>query len=100
MFVNCILSSQKLRAMGNIIRINLQALIIFKLRSAMELDTTLEEVSIYYDKPTLLEMYSLATAEPFSFWYINLAASKIEDVFWLRFEHRMIPSGTANALQE
>ena len=47
----------------------------------MELDTILEEVSIYYDKPTLLEMYSLATAQPFSFWYINLAASKVEDVF-------------------
>ena len=87
--------------MGNIIRINLQALIIFKLRSAIGLDTILEEVSIYYDRSTLLEMYPLATAEPYSFWYINLAASKIEDVFWLRFERRMVPSGTTpNALQE
>ena len=46
-FVNTLLSSQKLRAMSNIIRINLQCLIIFKLRSAMELDTVLDEVSIY-----------------------------------------------------
>ena len=67
----------------------------------MELDTILEEVSIYYDKPTLLEMYHLATAEPYSFWYINLATSRVEDVFWLRFESRMIPSApTQNALQE
>ena len=56
-FVNTLLSSQKLRAMSNIIRINLQALVVFKLRSAMELDTVLEEVSIYYDRKTLLEMY-------------------------------------------
>ena len=66
----------------------------------MELDTILEEVSIYYDK-TLLEIYRLATTERFSFCYINLAASKVEDVFWLRFEQRMIPSGASpNAVQE
>ena len=63
--------------MSNIIRINLQALIVFKLRSAIELDTILEEVNIYYDRKTLLEMYQMATAERFSFWYINLAASRV-----------------------
>ena len=99
-FVNLILSSQKIRAMSNIIRINLQSLIIFKLRSALELDTILEEVSIYYDKKTLLSMYEIAVAEPYSFWYINLAASRKEDVFWLRFEQRMIVTDAANALEE
>ena len=95
-FVNTLLSSQKFRAMSNIIRINLQCLIVFKLRSAAELDAILEEVSIYYDRKTLLQMYEIATAEPYSFWYINLSAAK-EDVFWLRFESRMIPQ---NAVQE
>ena len=71
-------------------------LIVFKLRSAAELDAILEEVSIYYDRKTLLQMYEIATAEPYSFWYINLSAAK-EDVFWLRFESRMIPQ---NAVQE
>ena len=67
----------------------------------MELDAILEEVSIYYDRKTLLQMYAVATTEPYSFWYINLSASKVEDVFWLRFEQRMIPSGAApNALQK
>jgi len=59
----------------------------------------LEEVSNFYPKKTLLEMYEIAVAEPHSFWYINLAASKKEDVFWLRFEQRMIPTD-ANALEE
>ena len=57
----------------------------------------MEEVSNYYDKKTLLQMYELAVNDqPYSFWYINLAASKLEDVFWLRFEHRMIPTAAAS----
>ena len=67
----------------------------------MEMDCIVEEVSNCYDKRTLLEMYHIATAQPYSFWYINLAASKIEDIFWLRFESRMIPDAAPpNALQE
>jgi len=101
MFCSVLLSSQKQKAVGSIARINAQALIIFKLRSAAELDAILEEVSNFYPKKVLLEMYQLATAEPYSFWYINLAASRIEDVFWLRFEQRMIPTALPqNALQE
>ncbi len=34
----------------------------------------------------------MATAEPYSFWYINLLPSEVEDMFWLRFEQRMIPT--------
>ena len=67
----------------------------------MELDAVIEELSAIHDKKVLMEMYQLATAEPYSFWYVNLAASKVEDMFWLRLEHRMIPSGASpNALQE
>ena len=58
----------------------------------MELDAILEELSAIYDKRVLLEMYQIATRGPYSFWYINLSASKVEDMFWLRFEQRMIPS--------
>ena len=49
-----------------------------------------------------MEMYTMATAAPYSFWYINLAASKVEDMFWLRFESRMIPTTapSQNVLQE
>ena len=65
----------------------------------MELESVLEEVSLYYDKKTLLEMYHMATSEPFSFWYINLSARALEDVFWLRFESRMIPTD-ANDVEE
>ena len=36
-------------------------------------------------------MYDLATAEPYSFWYILLTAKRKEDMFFLRFEHKMVP---------
>ena len=102
-FCSCMLSSQKLKAIGNIVRINAQAIIIFKQRNKIELDCILEEVSNYYPKEILLQMYEIATKERFSFLYINLAASKIEDVFWLRFEYRLLPTApapAANALLE
>jgi len=100
-FCSCLLSSQKQKAVGSIARINAQALIIFRQRSKAELDTIIEEVSNFYPKQTLLEMYELAVNDqPYSFWYINLAASKIEDVFWMRFEYRLVPTDSPNALEE
>ena len=88
--VSTIILGQKLRACGNLLRINLQALVVFRLRNRLELDAIVEELSAVYDKKTLMERYQMATAEPYSFWYINLAASRVEDMFWLRFEQRMI----------
>ena len=73
-------------------RINAQALIIFRLRNASELESIISEISAVYEKDTLMEMYQMATAEPYLLWYINLAASKVEDMFWLCFEHRMVPT--------
>ena len=82
--------SQKLRAMGSLLRVNAQALIVFRLRNKLELDAIIEELSAVYDKKVLLEMYQIATAEPYSFWYINLAATTIDSMFWLRLEQKMI----------
>jgi hypothetical protein len=102
MMISTFILTQKLRLAGSILRVNSQALIIFRLRNRLELDACIEELSAVYDKQILMEMYLLATEEPYSFWYINLAASKVQDMFWLRFEQRMIPSAptapSSNAL--
>jgi len=45
-----------------------------------------------YDKKTLMQMYRLATDEPYSFWYILLTAKKREDMFFCRFENRLVPN--------
>ena len=100
--ISSFILTQKLRLAGSILRVNAQALVVFRLRNRLELDAIIEELSAVHNKKTLMEMYTMATAEPFSFWYINLAASKIEDMFWLRFEQRMVPTTTPsqNVLHE
>ena len=92
MQISTFMSVQKLRLAGSILRVNAQALCVFRLRNRLELDAIIEELSAVYDKATLMEMYELATREPYSFWYIHLAAKRREDMFFLRFEKRMIPN--------
>ena len=36
-----------------------------------------------------MEMYNAATDEPYSFWYINLMAKNINNMFYVRFEKSM-----------
>ena len=100
MMISSFILTQKLRLAGSILRVNAQALVVFRLRNRLELDAIIEELSAVYDKKVLMEMYQMATAEPYSFMFINLGASRVQDMFWLRFEQRMIPSGAIpNALQ-
>ena len=44
-------------------------------------------------------MYAVASAEPYPFWFINLAASRVKDMLWLRFEQRMIPTNSPSLPQ-
>ena len=94
--------TQKLRLAGSILRVNAQALIVFRLRNRLELDAIIEKLSAVYDKKTLMEMYQLSIAEPYSFMYVNLFAPRVEDMMWLRFEPRMLPTDVSspNVLQE
>ena len=92
MQISTFMSVQKMRLAGSILRVNAQALCVFRLRNRLELDAIIEELSAVYDKNTLMEMYELATRDPYSFWYIHLAAKRREDMFFLRFEKRMIPT--------
>ena len=73
---------------------------VFRLRNRLELDAIIEELSAVYDKHQLMEMYELATRDPYSFWYIHLAAKRREDMFYLRFEKRMIPTSGKGQLHD
>jgi len=90
--ISTLVSSQKLRLVSSTIRVNLQFLCVWRLRNHQELESLLEEVSAVYDKKTLMQMYHMATDEPYSFWYILLTAKKKEEMFFLRFEKRLIPN--------
>jgi hypothetical protein len=41
-------------------------------------------------------MYHMATDEPYSFWYILLTSKRREDMFFMRFEKRLIPNLSTN----
>ena len=71
-----ITSAQVFNALSPIIRQNITQLYFYKLSNYKDLEAVLEELSALTDKKTLLDMYSMATKEPYSFWYISLIAKK------------------------
>jgi hypothetical protein len=89
--VTWIISSQVLNLVGTVIRKNCRCMCVWRLRNAKEVETLCEELSGIYDKDTLLQMYREATSEPYSFLFIRLDAKTRETMFYLRFEHRLVP---------
>ena len=90
LMISTITSTQVFNALSPIIRKNITQLYVYKLRNYKDLEAVLEELSALTDKKTLLEMYKLATDSPHSFWYINLIAKKIEDMFFIKFNQRLL----------
>ena len=86
-----IVSSQVLNLVGTVIRKNCRAMCCWRLRNHKEVMTLCEELSGIYDQNTLLEMYRAATEEPFSFLFIRLDAKTRQEMFYLRFEQRLVP---------
>ncbi len=74
--ISTICSTQKFTALHPILRVNASELIVFRLRNYSDLISFLDEVSALIDKQTLLQIYNLATEEPYSFLYCNLTAKK------------------------
>jgi hypothetical protein len=90
LMISTITSTQVFNALSTIIRKNITQLYVYKLRNYKDLEAVLEELSALTDKKTLLEMYSMATKEPHSFWYINLIAKKTSDMFFIKFDSKML----------
>ena len=88
-YISVITATQVFNALHPIIRKNATDLYVYKLRNNKDLESLIEELSALAPKKVLLEMYSLATTEPYSFWYINLMAKQISDLFYIRFEKKM-----------
>ena len=85
------LSSQKLTAVSLVARVNFRFICVWRLRNQKEILALMEELSALYPISILYEMYETAISdEDHSFWYINLVAKKKEDMFHVRFEHKMV----------
>jgi len=88
--ISCWLSSQKLTAISTVARTNFRFLLVWRLRNAKEIQSLLEELSAIYPVKVLQEMYEEAVSEAYSFWYINLVQKKKEDMFYVRFEEKLV----------
>ena len=69
---------------------NATELYVYRLRNYKDLDTFVDEVSAVYDKKTLLALYNAATEEPFSLLYVKLTSKNTEDMFYKRFDHKLV----------
>ena len=88
--ISTIVSTQKFTALHPIIRVNATELFVFRLRNYKDLETFIEEVSALIDKKSLMEIYNLATNEPYSFLYVKLNEKKRNDMFMINFSKKLI----------
>ena len=95
-FISTIVATQKFRAISPIVRVNATALVIFRLRSEQELLAIVEEISAVYPKDTIIALIRKATEQQYSFLYVDLAAKRPDQMFWLRFEKRLAPAVAAD----
>ena len=56
----------------------------------MERQKLIEELSALVDVKTLHAMYDLCTSERYGFWYIDLTAHDVNEMFYKGFDHRII----------
>ena len=57
-----------------------------------EVDGLVEELAAVYDKDTIRAIYEFAVNDqPYSFLNVKLDAADKKDMFWLRWESRIIP---------
>ena len=102
--INIITSTQKFNALSPIIRVNSRELFFFRLRNYKEIETMVEELSAVLIKKStvadaknlteakklLLELYNIATEEPYSFLYSNLMKPDVKDMFYKKFDAKLV----------
>ena len=64
---------------------------LYCLTNYSDLEAFLEELSVVYHKKTLLQLYRMATEEPYGFLYVNFSAWDRKDMFYLKFNFKLIP---------
>ena len=89
--VTWIVSAQKLNQVGLTVRANVRCMCVWRLRNHKEIEILGEEMSGFYPKETIMQLYNHATSEAFSFLFVRLDAKTRRDAFWLRFESRLVP---------
>ena len=86
--ISTMTSAQEFRAIGNIIRISITELYVFRVRNLYDPQAFVGEVSALANQRSLLEIYNLATKEDFSFLYIRLDIKSKDDMLYIKFNQR------------
>lgn len=87
--ISTIVATQKFNAISPIIRVNASDLYVFRLRNYGDLQAFLDEVSAIAPKDIILEMYRMATDEPFSFLTVKLTSKDKNKIFMIRFDKQL-----------
>ena len=88
-FISTICLIQKYISVSPMIRLNVSALIIFKLKNMKDLNALLDETSALINKKKLLEIYERAIEQKYNFLYINLMVDNINEMFFINFEKQV-----------
>ena len=90
--ISWICSVQALNLASLPIRKNVRNIVQYRARSQREVDSLVEELAAVYDKNTVRAIYEFAVNDqPYSSLNVKLDASDKKDMFWLRWESRIIP---------
>ena len=87
--ISTIVATQKFNALSPIIRVNASDLYVFRLRNYSDLQAFLDEVSAIAPKDVILEMYKIATDEPYSFLTVKLTSKDKDRIFMVRFDKQL-----------
>ena len=87
-FISTVTATQVFNALHPIISKNATELYVYKLRNYRDLESLIEELSAIVPKKTLLQMYNLAVAEPYSLWKKHLMSRDPNKMLYIRFEKR------------
>ena len=91
--ISTIIATQQFTMLAKIIRVNASELYVCRLRNYSDVQTLLDELGgIVGDKKVLLEMYNLATKEPYSFLYCKLTAKDRNDMFYIKYKQKLVIS--------
>jgi hypothetical protein len=82
---------QKLRAVPQLIRINMSDVLVWRLKNLKEKEAIAEEYSAVFGKDATEALIDYATSKPYAFLWINTRAKTPEQTFWQNFETMLRP---------
>ena len=85
-FISTICLIQNYISVSPMIRLNVSALMISKLKNMKELNTLLDETRAFINTQQLLYIYNEAITTTYIFLYINLMANSLNYMFYIIFD--------------